>query len=132
MFLFILLIISFLLIVLSIGFIIEIIIFMKSSIATTGELIKFRESIDDEGTTLYTPVFEYRDNNHVVHFFEPNYVSTPKIGKVGDKTKILYAKNNAENARKGTFISLYGVKMIPMILGIIITCIVIILYQRKI
>jgi len=46
--------------------------FLSESVRTTGNVVDFIESYDDEGTLMYTPVFAGRQGDDLIGFFAVN------------------------------------------------------------
>ncbi len=79
---------------------------LSKGIRTNATVIKLLPSVSD-GTTVYSPVFEYTDRSMVKHIYESSIQSYPAPYKIGEKVKIIYNPRKPKNVKTISFWGLY-------------------------
>jgi len=92
--------------------------FLSESVRTTGNVVDFIESYDDEGTLMYTPVFEYIDQQGATYTARANYSSSNKSYMKGEAVELLYLPSDPEDVRTPSWFSLWGLALILGAMGI--------------
>lgn len=90
--------------------------FITNGNKTTATVIEMIEEYD-EGDPLYTPVFEYTNEQGETIVFESNVRSNPPSYRVGDTENIIYMPNT-DDARID---SIWGLYLFTIVLSIIAT-----------
>ncbi len=73
--------------------------------STTGTVIRLEESTSD-GSTTYSPVFQYVVNGQTYEFESQNS-SSPPTHRVGDEDTIYYDPTNPEKAQVDSFMDMW-------------------------
>ncbi|MEM7484364.1 MAG: DUF3592 domain-containing protein [Bacteroidota bacterium] len=79
---------------------------LEKGIKTTATVIQFHTHQSD-GSTMYKPVFEFKDRSQNIRTFESAISSNPPAYKVGEKVKIIYDKNDSGAVKTISFWGLY-------------------------
>ncbi|MBS9461407.1 DUF3592 domain-containing protein [Flagellimonas sp. 389] len=79
---------------------------LEKGIKTTATVIQFHTHQSD-GSTMYKPVFEFKDRSQTKRTFESAISSNPPAYKVGEKVKIIYDKNDSGAVKTISFWGLY-------------------------
>ncbi len=79
---------------------------LSKGIKTNATVIKLLPSVSD-GTTVYTPVFEYTDRSMVKHIYESTIQSYPAPYEIGEKVKVIYNPRKPNNVKTISFWGLY-------------------------
>ena len=103
----------------SAGFVIHTGWFIQNSTRTEGRIIALTPMIDSENqTTNYAPIFRFTANNGQTYTITASVASNPPGFDVGDPIKILYPKNEPENARIDSFGQLWFIPMVIAGIGL--------------
>lgn len=79
---------------------------LEKGIKTTATVTQFN-TYKDDGTTMYTPVFEFKDRSQNLQTFKSDISSSPPAYKIGDKVKIVYDRSAPDKAKTISFWGLY-------------------------
>lgn len=91
---------------------------IQQGIRTTGNVVDFIESYDDEGTLMYSPVFVFLDENGQEHRIESSYSSSSPGYTRGQIVDIVYPPGKPEAARIPDWFSYWGVTLILGFIGV--------------
>jgi hypothetical protein len=117
---------------LSIGFGLHSYSFLKSAKVAEAKIIELipRES---DGSTLFAPVYIFKDSggNEIKKY--SNTASYPPIGNVGDLVDILYSPEDSNKSRMNTFFSKWGISSILGGLGLfyLVACLIVIYFTGR-
>ncbi|QLG45458.1 DUF3592 domain-containing protein [Costertonia aggregata] len=79
---------------------------LQKGIRATATVTQFHTHQSD-GSTMYTPVFEFTDRSQTKISFKSGISSSPPAYKIGDKVKIVYDRTKPEKAKTISFWGLY-------------------------
>lgn len=79
---------------------------LSVGIVTTAEVIEFSTVYDSDGNT-YAPVFEYFDRSGIKTKYKSKVSYSKPVNQIGDKVKIVYNPNNAQELKELNFWGLY-------------------------
>jgi hypothetical protein len=104
-------------IVLGVVFAIRSAIFLRTAQPAEGTIIELLERESDEGGTTFAPVYTFVDASGHTNRIISSVSSSPPIGLVGDKIRVLYNPKNPSTARINRFFDLWGISAIGGGLG---------------
>ncbi len=79
---------------------------VEKGIRTTAVVIEFSTHRSD-GSTMYTPVFEFTDRSQNKQRFKSGISSSPPAYEIGEKVQLIYDRTNPEKVRTVSFWGLY-------------------------
>lgn len=83
-----------------------------------AQVVKMNTHRDNDGDLMYTPVFEYTDENHQPHTYTYEVSSSPATWDVGEKADVVYNPANDKEIKIVTYWGLYRWVTIPLIVGV--------------
>ncbi|WP_207763789.1 DUF3592 domain-containing protein [Flagellimonas pacifica] len=89
---------------------------LLDGVRTTAIVSDLLTNYDSDGDT-YTPIFEFKDRTNTTRTYKSPISSSPPAYKVGEKVKIIYDRNDAENVKTISFWGLYRVSIILAIIA---------------
>lgn len=89
---------------------------LQEGVVTPGKVIRI-DSYQDDGTTMYTPVYEYQDQSGNTQTFKSKVATSWKSRKIGDKAEIIYDPMNATNVKVKSFFGLYSTSLVLTFAG---------------
>ena len=100
---------------------------LQEGVVTPGQVIRI-DSYQDDGTTMYTPVYEYEDQSGNLQTFKSKVATSWKSRKIGDKAEIIYDPVNASNVKVKSFFGLYSTPLVLVVVGIIFLIIAVVMH----
>ncbi|MEM8897260.1 MAG: DUF3592 domain-containing protein [Bacteroidota bacterium] len=100
---------------------------LQEGVVTPGKVIRI-DSYQDDGTTMYTPVYEYQDQSGNLQTFKSKVATSWKSRKIGDKAEIIYDPVNASNVKVKSFFGLYSTPLVLVAVGSIMLITAVILH----
>jgi len=89
---------------------------LEKGIKTTAVVTKFSTHQSD-GSTMYTPVFEFKDRSQNKRTFKSGISSSPPAYEIGEKVQLIYDHTNPEKARTISFWGLYRWSVILLMIA---------------
>jgi hypothetical protein len=80
---------------------------LSDGIKTTAIVVDLLESTDNDGDTVYMPVFEFTDRSLEVVRFKSEISSRPASHKIGQKVKVVYDPSDTTEVKVVSFWGLY-------------------------
>lgn len=96
---------------------IQTIIFLWAAERTEGKIVSFIESKNNDGLTMYLPVFDYQTRLGKTYRQKAKVASNPPGYKVGERVTILFMKKDPQNARLKSFSELWLMTAVLIIFG---------------
>ncbi len=100
---------------------------LQEGVVTPGQVIRI-DSYQDDGTTMYTPVYEYEDQSGNLQTFKSKVATSWKSRKIGDKAEIIYDPVNASNVKVKSFLGLYSTPLVLVFVGTIFLIIAVVMH----
>jgi hypothetical protein len=91
--------------------------FVRTAAHTNGKIVRMLEHKDRDDDTFYYPVFSFHDVQGVEHTIHSSTGSFPPAYEVGDTVPVLYSSTDPANARIDAFFPVWGLSLIPGIIG---------------
>lgn len=91
---------------------------IQQGVRTTGNVVDFIESFDEEGTLMYSPVFVFLDENGQEHRIQSSYSSSSPGYTRGQIVDVVYPRGDPERARLPNAFSYWGVTLILGFIGV--------------
>lgn len=92
---------------------------LQEGIRTTGNVIDFVESQDEDGQTMYAPVFSFLDEQGVEHQILSNVSSSSYAYMKGQAVDVIYRPGDPQGAEIQSTFGLWGLAAILGFIGII-------------
>ncbi|MEL6190462.1 MAG: DUF3592 domain-containing protein [Bacteroidota bacterium] len=100
---------------------------LQEGIMTSGKVIRI-DSYQDDGTTMYTPVYEYKDQSGNTQTFKSPVATSWNSRKIGDVVELIYDPMNAANMKVKSFLGLYSTSLVLAGLGSIFCIVAVIMH----
>ena len=100
---------------------------LQEGVVTPGKVIRI-DSYKDDGTTMYTPVYEYNDQSNNPQTFKSPVATSWNSRKIGDKVEIIYDPMNATNVKVKSFFGLYSTVLVLAFAGSVLLTIAVCMY----
>ena len=91
--------------------------FVRTASHADGKVIRMIEQKDKDDSTMYFPVFTFRDAEGSEHTIHSSSGSFPPDYEVGDTVPVLYSPTSPTNAKINSFFSIWGISLITGVLG---------------
>jgi Protein of unknown function (DUF3592) len=106
-------------VVLCIGSAIYTAVFLGAAKKATGKVVQLNERFNSAAdTTEYAPVFSFAAQDGKTYTVSSSTASNPSGFQVGDSVAVLYWKNNPGGARIASFVQLWLIPMVFLIIGV--------------
>ena len=106
-------------VVLCIGFAIYTAVFLGTAQKATGKVVQLNERFDSAANAIeYAPVFSFATPDGKTYTESSSTASNPSGFAVGDSVVVLYSKSNPGGARIASFVQLWLVPMVFLIIGV--------------
>src|SRR5690348_8303152 len=77
--------------------------FVRTATHAKGIVTEMVPKKDQEGETVYSPVFTFRDAQGIEHVVRASWASRPPEHQVGDSVQVLYAPSSPRDAKIDNF-----------------------------
>ena len=106
--------------VLCIGSAIYTAVFLGTAQKATGKVVELNERFNSAAdATEYAPVFSFTAQDGKTYTVSSSTASNPSGFEIGDPVVVLYSKSNPEGARIASFVQLWLVPMVFLIIGVV-------------
>lgn len=92
---------------------------LKEGVRTTGNVINFVETQDDEGQTMYAPVFAFLDQQGGEHQIVSHVSSSSYAYMKGQAVDVIYRTGDPDSAQIQSTFGLWGLAAILGFVGVI-------------
>ncbi|MEM6765783.1 MAG: DUF3592 domain-containing protein [Bacteroidota bacterium] len=100
---------------------------LQEGVITPGKVIRI-DSYQDDGTTMYTPVFEYLDQSGNTQTFKSPVATSWNSRKVGDEVELIYDPMDATHVKVKSFLGLHSTSLVLAFVGSIVLIVAICLH----
>ena len=106
--------------VLCIGSVIYTAVFLGTAQKATGKVVELNERFNSAAdATEYAPVFSFAAQDGKTYTVSSSTASNPSGFEIGDPVVVLYSKSNPGGARIASFVQLWLVPMVFLIIGVV-------------
>ena len=100
---------------------------LQEGVVTPGKVIRI-DSYQDDGTTMYTPVYEYKDQSGNTQTFKSPVATSWNSRKIGDVVELIYDPMNAANMKVKSFLGLHSTSLVLAGVGSIFLIVAVVMH----
>jgi hypothetical protein len=93
--------------------------FISHSITATGQVTELVEYLNEDGSRMSKPRFEFRASDGQVYTIESDTATSPPGFFRGEEVEVRYTSGKPQEARINTFVQLWFIPMVWGIIGIV-------------
>lgn len=91
---------------------------LREGVRTTGNVLEFVESYDDEGTLMYSPVYIFRDEQGQEQRVQSKISSSSPRYRQGQSVELIYRPGKPETADTTSFVEVWLLAGILGVMGL--------------
>lgn len=100
---------------------------LQEGVVTLGKVIRI-DSYQDDGTTMYTPVYEYQDQSGNPQTFKSPVATSWNSRKVGDEVELIYDPVDITNVKVKSFLGLHSTSLVLASVGSIMLIVAVVMH----
>jgi len=101
----------------SLGFASYTIFLLAAGNKTTGTITEIRGSHDKDGDEIFSPTFQFIDQNGATNTIRSSSSQSPNPYQIGDQVPVMYRASKPSSARVDSFMDNWGVALVTFALG---------------